>query len=335
MFAINALARRLVTAAAALAITASGIPVAASAQDVPSYAQPAYASADETIHGRIRSVEGAFTISVDDDRGFIDNIQLHQGTIINPTGLTLSPGMSVTILGANAGSAFSANEIDTPYTYAGPLPTPVYYGAGYWCPGFAYGYGPSFSLAIIIGGGSRPWYYEHRPYYGRPWNGHGYFGSSIAWAPQAHDRADVRRAYTSPTIRRDQSDPRPDVRGDVRRPNAGAPPAFAGRSFAGESRGGESRVDPDRFGTESTARPAVRTVPAEMRAGYSRENQARSAGPSESFSRSAAPAAGVPSAGARDGGYQRAGGSMRAEGSPRGGGASRAEGGGHGGGHAH
>jgi len=111
--------------AAAIALTALITPLGVSAQDVPSYARPAYASADETIHGRIRTVDGAFNISVSDDRGFIDSVQLHQGTIINPTGLTLSPGMSVTILGTNAGSAFNANEIDTPYTYDGPLPTPV------------------------------------------------------------------------------------------------------------------------------------------------------------------------------------------------------------------
>lgn len=50
--------------------------------------------------------------------------------------------MSVTIIGYNAGSVFQANEIDTPYSYPGPPVVPVYYGPGWWYPGFAYGWGP-------------------------------------------------------------------------------------------------------------------------------------------------------------------------------------------------
>ncbi len=41
-------------------------------------------------------------------------MDLHQGTIINPTGLTLEPGMNVTIDGYADGSNFDAMEIDTP-----------------------------------------------------------------------------------------------------------------------------------------------------------------------------------------------------------------------------
>jgi hypothetical protein len=237
MFGFHRFARRLAAAAAALGFTF--VPLAAPAQDdVPSYARPAVVSTDETIHGRIRSVDGAFNISVDDDRGFVDSVVLHQGTIINPTGLTLSPGMSVTILGVNAGAAFDANEIDTPYTYAGPLPTPVYYGPGYWCPGFDYGYGPSFSLAIVIGGG-RPWYYEHRPFRGRPWNGQHYFGAAIARDPEPQIHFEQRRHFESPALRSDA----------VARPHA--PGAFIGRTFAGET-----RSEPDRFSTQSTAAEA-------------------------------------------------------------------------------
>jgi hypothetical protein len=112
----------------------------------PSYAQPQ----EETIHGRVYSINGTFNITVTDDNGYMDNVELHQGTIINPTGLTLAPGMEVTIEGYNAGAAFEANEIDTPYTYSGPLPVPVYYGPGWWYPGFAYGYGPSFGLSFVF-----------------------------------------------------------------------------------------------------------------------------------------------------------------------------------------
>jgi hypothetical protein len=225
MFGFHRFPLRWRAVAAALAVTFA--PLAAAAQDdVPSYARPTVVSTDETIHGRIRSVDGAFTIEVADDRGFIDSVELHQGTIINPTGLTLSPGMSVTVVGYNAGDTFAANEIDTPYTYDGPLPAPIYYGPGYWCPGFAYGYGPSFSLDINIGGGSS-WSYEHRPFRGRPWDGHRYFGAEVA-----RDGA--------PSVRLEQ------------RPHA--PAAFDRRSFAGES-----RATPERF---RSAAPANATASA-------------------------------------------------------------------------
>lgn len=118
--------------AAALASVALISPLTANAQDQPSYARPP-AGTDNSIKGRIQSIDGAYHLTVLDDRGFFDSVQLHQGTIINPTGLSLASGMSVTITGYNAGSTFDANEIDTPYAYDGP----VYYG-GY--PGYNYGF---------------------------------------------------------------------------------------------------------------------------------------------------------------------------------------------------
>ena len=96
----------------------------------PSYARPSYASGEETIRGRIASFDGRFHLEVRDDRGFIDNVQLHQGTVINPTGLTLQPGMSVTIFGKSAGSFFAATEVDTPYDRYGLL-IPVRPGPSY------------------------------------------------------------------------------------------------------------------------------------------------------------------------------------------------------------
>ncbi|HUA09871.1 MAG TPA: hypothetical protein VMA98_11445 [Candidatus Acidoferrales bacterium] len=130
---------------AALTALALLSPVAAAAQDVPSYAQPAQmaAPADEQIRGRIASFDGAYSLTVNDDRGFVDNVQLHDGTIINPTGLTLAPGMVVSILGYNAGSFFAANEVDTPYTYVGAVP---YYGGHPW-----YYWGPTISLGFFFG----------------------------------------------------------------------------------------------------------------------------------------------------------------------------------------
>lgn len=124
-------------------------PVTAGAQGAPSYAHPA--NSDDVINGSILSIHGKYEIAVRDDRGFVDTVHLHQGTIINPTGLTLQPGMHVTIFGYNAGAWFEANQIDTPYQYI-PRPVPVYYGPGWWYPGFPYGYGPSFSL--VLNGGT-------------------------------------------------------------------------------------------------------------------------------------------------------------------------------------
>jgi hypothetical protein len=161
MISLKSLAPRL--AVSALAIAGLVLPTIASAQDIPSYAQP---NRDETIHGRITSVNGTFNISVRDDRGFVDNVELHQGTIINPTGLTLASGMNVTVIGIANGGEFDANEIDTPYHYAGPAPEPIYLGPGWWYPGFPYGYGPAFGLTLVFGGGG--FFFEHRPFIGRP-----------------------------------------------------------------------------------------------------------------------------------------------------------------------
>jgi len=101
-------------------------PVVTYAQ-TPSYAQ---SSNEESVHGRIASIPGKFDLTVRDDRGYIDNVHLHPGTIITPIGLTLVAGMTVTIIGANHGKIFAANEVDTPYRssdeYAPHVPPPVY-----------------------------------------------------------------------------------------------------------------------------------------------------------------------------------------------------------------
>ena len=128
---------------AAIAAAALITPAIASAQDVPSYAS---GDANQQIQGTVSAINDTWNISVTDTNGYTDSIALHQGTIINPTGLTLEPGMNVTIDGYPDGSNFDAMEIDTPYQYEGPPPVAVYYGAGNWYPGYAYGWGPSFSL---------------------------------------------------------------------------------------------------------------------------------------------------------------------------------------------
>jgi hypothetical protein len=138
--------RKLLTALAAALILAA--PLAAQAQDVPSYAQP---SGDAQIRGRVTSFDGAYSVQVRDEKGYIDNVRLHRGTIINPTGITLAPGMVVSILGYNAGPYFAANEIDTPYTFYGGVP--YYYGHPWNY------YGPSFSLGFFFGNS----YWWHGP----------------------------------------------------------------------------------------------------------------------------------------------------------------------------
>jgi hypothetical protein len=123
-------------------------PTLVGAQDVPTYAQP-QAQSEQQIRGRITAFDGAYSVSVRDEQGYIDNVQLHEGTIINPTGLTLAPGMTVSILGYNSGSYFSANEVDTPYTYYGGVP---YYLGHPW-----FYYGPSISLGFFFG--NRGWWH--------------------------------------------------------------------------------------------------------------------------------------------------------------------------------
>jgi hypothetical protein len=81
----------------------------------PSYATP---SNEEQITGSITAVPGKYALQVRDTRGFIDNVTLHPGTIINPTGLKLAAGMQVSITGVNAGQTFTANQIDAPYAIA-------------------------------------------------------------------------------------------------------------------------------------------------------------------------------------------------------------------------
>jgi hypothetical protein len=172
------------------AIVASSIlgflgPGKAIADTTPSYATiPSYATQEQTIRGRIASINGQYGMTVRDVNGYLDNVQLHQGTVINPTGLKLVAGMSVTILGYNSGAAFQANEIDTPYTHGGPPPPyygvawsypafvfgygygwPRYYGPTWWNPGFYYRYGPrGYGYGFGYGYGSYRGYSVRQPW---------------------------------------------------------------------------------------------------------------------------------------------------------------------------
>jgi hypothetical protein len=185
---------RLLTATVAAA--ALLVPVCARAQSeapsgpAPSYASPSYGSNEDVVRGQVVSFDGNYSLRVRDEHGYIDNVELHQGTIINPTGLKLVAGMSITVRGVNRGNVLDANQIDTPYNsyasapaypvavvptygYAYPVapyavyPYAVYPGYGYF-GGYGYGYRPSISIGIGFG---RSYGYGYRGGYpGRGWH---------------------------------------------------------------------------------------------------------------------------------------------------------------------
>jgi hypothetical protein len=126
------IAHKLGTLALGAALAVAAFPSVAAAADRPSYASPD----EDTVHGRIVAIDDDFHISVRDDNGYVDHVQLHQGTIINPTGLSLHPGMVVTVLGFNHGPTLDANEIDTPYNVvpAYGYAYPAYYPHAYYPP---------------------------------------------------------------------------------------------------------------------------------------------------------------------------------------------------------
>jgi len=157
------------------------LPLVANAE--PSYAVPG--GYGQTIQGRVTGFDGHYSLAVRDSRGYIDNVQLHQGTVINPTGLTLEPGMNVTVTGVNDGSYFVANEIDAPnlagayggypayanngYPAYGAYPYVGYYGGnyGYGSPvGYSYSY--AYPYPVYRGYSGR--------YYNRPYPVRGYVG---------------------------------------------------------------------------------------------------------------------------------------------------------------
>jgi len=127
-----------VLGSAALLGTMAAVAGPLGAQSLPSYAEQ-----DETIHGIVSSSNG-YDLSVRDERGFIDKVKLHDGTVINPTGLKLASGQTVTVHGHTQGNVFEANEIDTPYHFRyAYAPGPYYYPAyGYW--GYRPWYGPGY-----------------------------------------------------------------------------------------------------------------------------------------------------------------------------------------------
>jgi hypothetical protein len=136
--------------AAALAL----LPVAGLAQNnapLPTYARPA----GETIKGTIRNFDGKYKLYVRDTRGYIDDVTLHDGTIINPTGIRLQSGFPVTITGHTNGSTFEADVIDTPFKISYAYPYYGYPSYGPYPYGYGYGYGYPYPFYGYFGAGWR------------------------------------------------------------------------------------------------------------------------------------------------------------------------------------
>jgi hypothetical protein len=175
-------------------VSAAAAPAAAQPSGVPSYA-----TREETLHGRIAGIVDTYHIRLDDERGFVDNVTLHDGTVIQPAGLTLAPGQAVTIYGHADGNTFAASQIETPYQESDPgaysddggdaypapyaLPDPYWYG-----PYDPYGYfGPSIGIGFGFYGGYGRGGYGHGGYghggYGHGGYGHGGYGGYGHAAP--------------------------------------------------------------------------------------------------------------------------------------------------------
>jgi hypothetical protein len=92
-----------------------------SAQERPSYALP-QVQPQNVVRGVYWSQVDKYHIYVKDVNGYIDSIELYQGTVINPTGITLVPGMALVIYGEARDRVFFAHQIDTIYGYAVPIP---------------------------------------------------------------------------------------------------------------------------------------------------------------------------------------------------------------------
>ncbi len=91
-----------------LIVATLAIPLAASA------AMTDNNTSTQMVSGVIRSIDGKYGLTVRDNRGSLDSVTLHKGTIINPTGAELRQGLPVTIIGRAGGSSFDADTINAP-----------------------------------------------------------------------------------------------------------------------------------------------------------------------------------------------------------------------------
>lgn len=95
---------------AVLALAAAAVHAPASAQALPPYAT---VLGTTVIRGVVIDYDGGDVLRLRDRLGYVDDVRLHQGTIITPVGQRLRPGMLVAIVGDPAAAVFEANAIRT------------------------------------------------------------------------------------------------------------------------------------------------------------------------------------------------------------------------------
>jgi|ERR1700688_2054138 len=110
--------RRILYLAAVAAIALLAVPPVSSAQPYSPYQYGQYAAQDY-ITGRVGAFQ-PYNLWLGGNNGL--HVTMHDGTVINPTGTTLQPGMRVRIWGYwNDNGTFEANQIDV-----GPPGSSVY-----------------------------------------------------------------------------------------------------------------------------------------------------------------------------------------------------------------
>jgi hypothetical protein len=67
-----------------------------------------------TLCGVVMSIDRKYGLTVRDERGALESVTLHQGTIIDPTGFELKPGTPVYVVGSIDGGTFDAYRIEAP-----------------------------------------------------------------------------------------------------------------------------------------------------------------------------------------------------------------------------
>jgi hypothetical protein len=140
---------RALILAAATAASASAAPLAASAQVLPwplNAVLPGWANGNWQYGANVPS--GGVVASVQGSSFTLQNgktVIMHPGTVINPTGTRLQPGMRVSLLGTpNGPGRFNANEVDVNGYAQGGYGAygPNGYGRPYGYAPYPYGYAP-------------------------------------------------------------------------------------------------------------------------------------------------------------------------------------------------
>ena len=91
------------------------------------------------VQGTITQIVGKDDIRVKTTRGDLQDVTLRRGTVINPTGMMLRPGIGVIVRGTTTANSIVATRIDTPFhREASPVAEVGAYPGGTFGP---YGFG--------------------------------------------------------------------------------------------------------------------------------------------------------------------------------------------------